>query len=203
MKAVIEELADDVSGRWAVLPVSPIWLIAFGVAVLALGGLAFFSIVTATIVSVYFVAIGMIVAGALEIALGLRSTSSGQKMTWLLVGALYVAAGCFALFNPLLAAGVLTLLLGASLVAAGLVRFLISFQMRAGSQWWWTAASAAVTTLLGALVLAQWPASSLYILGVFLSVDLLAAGLAWVLVGVAAMSAADLPGTPGTAASTS
>lgn len=202
MTAVIGQ-TDDLSERWAALPVSPMWLIAFGVAVLALGGLAFFSIVTATIVSVYFVAIGMIVAGALEIALGLRSTSSGRKMTWLLVGVLYVAAGCFALFNPLLAAGVLTLLLGASLVAAGLARFLISFQMRAGSQWWWTAASATVTTLLGVLVLAQWPASSLYILGVFLSVDLLAAGLAWVLVGVAAMSVADLPGTPGTAASTS
>jgi uncharacterized membrane protein HdeD (DUF308 family) len=171
----------------AALPINPIWFIVLGALLVALGVFAFLSIVTTTIVSVYFVAISMMAAGALEIALGLRSTSSRRKMTWVLVGVLYVAAGGFALFNPLLAAGVLTLLLGASLVAAGVVRLFLSFQMRSDSQWWWVALSAAITILLGVMVLAQWPASSLYILGVFLSVDLLMAGVSWVMIGGAAM----------------
>ena len=203
MRTALEAKTDELSKSVSVYPVLPMWLIAFGVSLVALGSLAFFSIITATIVSVYFVAIGMIIAGALEVTLGFRSRASGRKMTWLLIGSLYMAAGCFAFFNPLLAAGVLTLLLGASLVAAGMVRFLISFQMRRSAQWCWTAASAAVTTLLGVMVLAQWPASSLYILGVFLSVDLLVAGLAWVTIGVAAMGEAGTTRTSGTAASTS
>lgn len=171
-----------------VLPVNPIWIIIFGVLLVGLGVFAFISIVTATIVSVYFVALSMIVAGAVEMTLGLQSRPPRRKMAWVLVGALYVVAGCFAFFNPLLAAGVLTLLLGASLVATGLVRLFLSFQMRSGSQWGWVALSAAITALLGIMVLAQWPASSLYILGVFLSVDLLMAGLSWVMIGAAAMS---------------
>lgn len=203
MRTALEAKTDELNKSASVYPVLPMWLIAFGVALVALGSLALFSIITATIVSVYFVAIGMVIAGALEVTLGLRSRSSGRKMTWLLIGSLYIAAGCFAFFNPLLAAGVLTLLLGAALVAAGMVRFLISFQMRRSAQWWWTAASAAVTTLLGVMVLAQWPASSLYILGVFLSVDLLVAGLAWVTLGVAAMGEAGTTRTSGTVASTS
>jgi uncharacterized membrane protein HdeD (DUF308 family) len=177
-------------------PIKPVWLIVFGVLLVVLGGLAFASVVMATIVSVYFVAITMVMAGAAEIALGLRSSSRRRKLTWVLLGILYIGAGLFAFFNPLLAAGVLTLLLGASLAGAGVVRLLLAFQMRSDSRWWWMALSAAVTLMLGLMVLAQWPASSLYILGVFLSVDLIFAGACWVTIGAAAMSTDDAITTP-------
>ncbi len=180
----------------AVLPIRPIWLAIFGVLLVALGAFAFVSVVTATIVSVYFVAIGMVMAGAAEITLGLQSRSPRRMLTWVLLGVLYVGAGLFAFFNPLLAAGVLTLLLGASLIGAGIVRLLLSFQMRSDRQWWWVALSAVVTTILGIMVLAQWPASSLYILGVFLSADLILAGLGWVMIGGAAMSMNDTAAAP-------
>ena len=170
------------------LPIKPLWLVGFGILLVSLGVLAFASVVTATIVSVYFVAITMVMAGAAEITLGVQSNSSRRKLTWVLVGILYVGAGLFAFFNPLLAAGVLTLLLGASLIIAGIARLFLSIQMRSDSSWWWVALSAAITMLLGVMVLAQWPASSLYILGIFLSVDLIFAGLGWIMIGSAAMS---------------
>lgn len=173
------------------LPIKPIWLLVLGVLLVVLGGLAFASVVTATIVSVYFVAITMVIAGAAEISLGLQSRSQRRKLTWVLLGLLYVGAGLFTFFNPLLAAGVLTLLLGAALAGAGVVRLLLAFQMRSDSRWWWMALSAAVTLMLGIMVLAHWPASSLYILGVFLSVDLVFAGVCWVAIGAAAMSTID------------
>jgi uncharacterized membrane protein HdeD (DUF308 family) len=175
-------------GRKPAPPINPIWLLAFGTLLLGLGPFSFFSIVTATIVSVYVVAISMVMAGAVEIGLGFQSSSTRRQLTWVLLGVLYMCAGLFAFFNPLLAAGVLTLLLGASLVAAGVVRLFIVFQMRSNRQWWWMALSAAVTTLLGLMVLSQWPASSLYILGIFLSVDLLMAGIGWVMIGTAALA---------------
>jgi uncharacterized membrane protein HdeD (DUF308 family) len=176
-------------------PIRPLWLILFGVVLVALGALAFVSIVTATIVSVYFVAISMVMAGMAEVTLGLQSRSTRRKWTWVLLGILYVGAGLFAFFNPLVAAGVLTLLLGASLMGAGIVRLLLAFQMRSNSQWRWVALSAAVTALLGIMVLAQWPASSLYILGVFLSIDLIFAGLCWAAIGTTAMSANEATAT--------
>lgn len=169
-------------------PIKPFWLVGFGILLVSLGALAFVSVVTATVVSVYFVAISMIMAGAAEISLGVQSKSLRRTITWVLLGMLYVGAGLFAFLNPLLAAGALTLLLGASLVGAGVMRLILSFQMRSNDQWWWAALSAAVTALLGIMVLSQWPASSLYILGVFLSVDLLFAGLCWTTIGIAAMA---------------
>lgn len=180
----------------AALPVKPVWLIVLGVLLVLLGALAVVSVMTATIASVYFVAITMVMAGAAEIALGLQSRSRRAMLTWVLLGTLYVGAGVFAIFNPLLAAGVLTLLLGASLVGGGVMRLLLSFQMPSGSQRWWMAISAAVTLLLGIMILAQWPTSSLYILGIFLSVDLIFAGGCWVAIGAAALFANDAMVTP-------
>lgn len=159
------------------------WMIAFGVALAALGALAFGSIVTATFATVFFVALMMIAAGAAEIVIGLQATSRSGLSLRVILGALYAAAGVFTLMNPLLAAGLLTLFLGASLIAAGLLRFFLAFQMHAGTSWGWVALSGAVTALLGACILAQWPVSSLYILGVFLSIDLLLAGMGWISLG--------------------
>jgi uncharacterized membrane protein HdeD (DUF308 family) len=40
-----------------------------------------------------------------------------------------------------------------------------------------------ITLLLGLLILAHWPVSSLYILGLFLGIDLIMAGVAWIGLG--------------------
>ena len=49
----------------------------------------------------------------------------------------------------------------------------------------------AITTLLGALVLAQWPYSGLYVLGLFFGVDLVFAGIGWIGVGLALRNKTD------------
>jgi uncharacterized membrane protein HdeD (DUF308 family) len=41
-----------------------------------------------------------------------------------------------------------------------------------------------ITVLLGVLILARWPVSSLYILGLFLGIDLIMAGASWVGIGL-------------------
>jgi uncharacterized membrane protein HdeD (DUF308 family) len=110
----------------SVMPIKPVWLVVFGALLTVLGVYALASVMTATIVSVYFVAISMVVAGTAQIALGLQSRSPRGATTWVLLGLLYLGAGLLAFFNPLLAAGVLTLLLGTSLVAGGLIRLLLS-----------------------------------------------------------------------------
>ena len=161
------------------------WIIAFGIALVALGIVAFGSVVTATIVSVFFVGMMMIFAGVVEIAVGFQAKSWSRFFLWMILGLAYAVAGMFALANPLLAAGVLTLLLGASLVATGLLRIVLAFQMKAGSAWGWVAVSGAITTALGAMILAQWPQSSLFILGLFLSIDLVVAGISWLSLGLA------------------
>jgi uncharacterized membrane protein HdeD (DUF308 family) len=52
-----------------------------------------------------------------------------------------------------------------------------------GMPWIWVVLSGAITLLLGLIILAHWPVSSLYILGLFLGIDLVFAGAGWIAVG--------------------
>ena len=61
----------------------------------------------------------------------------------------------------------------------------VAFQMQTGTPWIWVAISGVVTTLLGVMVLAQWPYSGLFVIGLFFGVDLVFAGAGWVGFGLA------------------
>src|SRR5215217_8985020 len=97
--------------------------------------------------------------------------------------ALYIVAGLVTFSNPLLAAALLTLLLGASLVASGIMRLILAFSMKDGAHWGWVLLSGLITLLLGFVILSRWPVSSLYVLGVFLGIDLVLAGASWIAIG--------------------
>jgi uncharacterized membrane protein HdeD (DUF308 family) len=55
--------------------------------------------------------------------------------------------------------------------------------MKEGMPWIWVVVSGLITLLLGLIILAHWPVASLYILGLFLGIDLIFAGVGWLAVG--------------------
>jgi uncharacterized membrane protein HdeD (DUF308 family) len=63
------------------------------------------------------------------------------------------------------------------------MRIFLAFSMKRETPWIWVLLSGVITLLLGLLILAHWPVSSLYILGVFLGIDLIMAGAAWIGLG--------------------
>ncbi len=99
-------------------------------------------------------------------------------------GFLYIAAGVLCVVNPGLASVVLTLLLGAGLIAARVVRLLLAFQLPRAEPRGLVFLAAAVTILLGLIIVAHWPLDSVYVLGTLLGVDLLFHGVGWVAFGV-------------------
>ncbi|MBR0896037.1 HdeD family acid-resistance protein [Bradyrhizobium tropiciagri] len=161
------------------------WIVALGVIYLIAGVLAFGSVLFATVVSVLFVGAMMIVAGVAEIINAFQFKTWGKFLFWLLLGALYVVAGFITFENPLLAAATLTLFLGIALVVSGIVRVFLAFSMTSEAPWGMVAISGLITLVLGAMILAHWPVSSLYVLGIFLSVDLICAGVSWISMGMA------------------
>ncbi|MFO1149146.1 MAG: HdeD family acid-resistance protein [Alsobacter sp.] len=169
---------EALRGRWG-------WIVGIGVLLLVFGMVALGSVVTATVASVWTVGLMMILSGASEMAHGFAMKTWGKSILWIILGLLYGLAGVFTFMNPLLAAGVLTLLLGAGLVASGIVRIILAFQMKSCQPWIWVVLSGLVTVLLGGMILAHWPASSLYVLGIFLGIDLVFAGVSWIMMGLA------------------
>jgi uncharacterized membrane protein HdeD (DUF308 family) len=141
------------------------------------------SVVMAAIATVFVVGIMMLIAGVAEVFHAFQIKTWGRFLFWQLLGALYIVAGFLTFENPLLAAALLTLLLGASLVASGIMRIVLAFSMKESMPWIWVVVSGVITLLLGLIILAHWPVASLYILGLFLGIDLIFAGAGWLAVG--------------------
>ena len=138
----------------------------------------------ATVASVFVVGIMMLIAGIAEVINAFQVKSWGKFFLWILLGVLYILAGVATFENPLLAAALLTLVLGAALVASGIMRIILAFNMKEGTPWIAVVFSGVVTFLLGLIILARWPVSSLYVLGLFLGIDLVFAGVGWIGVGI-------------------
>jgi uncharacterized membrane protein HdeD (DUF308 family) len=156
------------------------WILALGIVYVIAGLVALGSVVMATVASVLIVGVMMIVAGVAEIINAFQCKGWGRFLIWVLLGALYIVAGFITFENPLFAAAILTLLLGASLVASGIMRIILAFSMKREQPWIWVLLSSLVTLLLGLSILAHWPVSSVYILGIFLGIDLVMAGASWI-----------------------
>jgi uncharacterized membrane protein HdeD (DUF308 family) len=171
------EAIERLRGKWAAIT-------AFGVLLVVLGFAALAFWLFATIAAVTLNGVLFLIAGAGEIGIGMHSRAWGQFFLWLIGGVLYVAAGVLCIANPLLASVVLTLLLGAGLLVAGLVRAYLATQLPAGQPRGLVFVAAAVTILLGLIIVSHWPLDSVYVLGTLLGVDLLVHGVGWVSFGM-------------------
>jgi uncharacterized membrane protein HdeD (DUF308 family) len=160
------------------------WIVALGIIYVIVGLVALGSVAIATAASVLVVGIMMVVAGIAEVFNAFQVRTWGKFALWLLLGALYIFAGIITFQNPLLAAVLLTFMLGVALVISGVMRLIIAFSMKESTPWAWVALSGAITSILGLVILARWPVSSVYVLGLFLGIDLVIAGASWIGIGL-------------------
>ena len=171
------EAIERLRGKWAAIT-------AFGVLLVVLGFAALFFSLIATIVTVTLNGVLFLIAGAAEVGIGMHSRTWGRFFLWVIGGLLYIAIGLLCIVNPILASVALTLVLGAALIAAGLVRAFLAFQLPADQPRALVFLAAAVTILLGLIIVSHWPLDSIYVLGTLLGVDLLFHGVGWVNFGV-------------------
>jgi len=159
------------------------WFVAIGVLMSFLGFVALLLVVSATIASVYTIAVFMIIAGGAEIAMGLSSQSWGRFFLWVIGGIAYIVVGAFALAQPLMAAAVFTLLLGAAMLATGVIRIYIGTHLGKsvrGS----VIFAGIVTAVVGFIIILGWPANSFIVLGLLLGIDLIVWGAGWITLGL-------------------
>jgi uncharacterized membrane protein HdeD (DUF308 family) len=160
------------------------WLVALGVVYVIAGLIALSSVALATVATVVVVGVMMLIAGVAEVINAFQVKSWSKFPLLILLGALYIIAGFIAFENPLLAAAVLTLMLGVALVVSGIMRLVLAFSTKERMTWLAVALSGLISLLLGLIILTRWPISSVYILGLFLGIDLIFAGAGWIGVGL-------------------
>ncbi|OWV96942.1 hypothetical protein ATY81_21020 [Rhizobium sp. R72] len=161
------------------------WFAVLGALLIVCGLIALANVALATVVSVYYVGILMLIGGIVYLVHAFQVRTWGQVLVWALSGVLYVLAGFFAFENPLLASAVLTLFLAIALLIAGVFRTWVGWRMRPVRGWGWVLVSGIITALAGVVIATGWPVNSLWVLGLFLACDLLIQGWSMLAFGLA------------------
>ena len=156
------------------------WFVGLGALSIVAGLIALGNLMVGTLVSVLFIGAVMTVAGIAHIIHAFQVREWSAFLVWLLTGLLYTAAGLLIAYNPLLGASVFTLFIGFMLIASGVMRIVVAFRLRDHAGWVWMLLAGLVTLLLGLMIASHWPTDSLWVLGMFLGIDLLFTGVALV-----------------------
>lgn len=153
-------------------------LMGFGILSILLGIAGTFMSVTMTMTSILILGIFVIIMGVLLLIESFSAPEWKGKLGNLALSILYVLAGLVIVAYPEASAVWFTLFLAAFLVAIGMMRIVTGFQVKdelAG--WGWMVFGGILNIILGIMIYADWPASGLWVIGLFISIELIIQGV--------------------------
>ncbi|MEU6339521.1 DUF308 domain-containing protein [Streptomyces sp. NPDC046977] len=152
------------------------WVAALGVVLVVCGLIGLFYVGIATITSMVLFGWLLLIGGIVGLAQAVQNRDHNYFWLALVVAALYIAAGVVVIRNPEQTAAALTMFAALLFLTGGIFRLFGGLVVR-GPQMVWTLIQGAIGILLAVLVLANWPHSSVYVIGAFFSLALLFDGL--------------------------
>lgn len=160
-------------------------LLTWGILLLVLGIIALAAANYTTLLTVMVFGVILLIGGLIILVDAFTNWWGrwGGFLLHLLIGILYGALGVTLIQNPLWGSATITLLIGVFYLVLGGFRMIESLIYRIGP-WGWMFFSGVISALLGFLILNHWPNSSLYIIGLFIGVDLLFGGWAYIMVAL-------------------
>jgi uncharacterized membrane protein HdeD (DUF308 family) len=141
-----------------------------------LGTIALSSMFWTTMATVLFFGAMLVAASVIHILHAFWAIDWKGFFTQLIVGILSGIIGWVLLSNPGVGAATITLLIAVLFISAGLFKIAGSLLLDI-EEWGWLLASGIVSLALGLLILARWPSSALWVVGLFIGIDLLASGI--------------------------
>ncbi|MFD8147407.1 HdeD family acid-resistance protein [Streptomyces sp. NPDC059708] len=139
----------------------------------------------ATLTSMFLFGWLLLLGGVVGLVQAVQSRKSNYFWLAVIVAAVNLAAGFVILRRPEASAEALTMFAALLFLTGGVFRLAGSLVVR-GSNFGLALVQGAFGILLGVLILARWPGSSLYVIGTFFSLALLFDGLSLIAVGMGA-----------------
>lgn len=173
----LEKLAPDLGWKK---------LAALGAVTLIGGLLAFLNPFAASLAAEAVAGAAFLVAGGMQLWQGVTDTTKGTRDRWMtgLLGAVFVLFAISLVLNPLAGLVTLTFLVAIFFTVIGALRVALAWHLRPETGWGWIMTSGVLSLALAALIVLSLPEGALGLLGLFLGIDLTAAGvvslaLAW------------------------
>lgn len=169
---------EEVRKNWS-------WFLGLGLLLIVLGAAVMSSSYYATVFSVFLFGVFLIGGGIVQIIQSFMARKWSGLFLSLLLALLYLITGLLCVAKPAVMAISLTLWIAAFCFIAGLFRMLSSLIIRF-NHWGWVFFNGLVTFILGLMIFADWPLSGLWVIGLFIGIDMILTGWAWVILSLSA-----------------
>lgn len=162
------------------------WFLVLGISLLILGMISIGSGVATmyvTAITVVFFGFLLLISGLAQVVSSFWAGQWSGFLVHLLVGILYTVVGYQILDKPDIAVAMLTLLIAALLIVGGIFKIIGAMAIRF-HDWGWVLLSGIISVLLGIMINEGWPASSLFVIGLFVGIELIFNGWSWIMFSV-------------------
>jgi len=153
------------------------WSVFMGILTAIVGIVMIVYPVATAAASTVFVGSALIVAGVAQTIFAFASGSAGRFFLNILLGVLYGIAGISLVAYPGIGLVTLTAVLGVMLIAEAISETFMAFALPAGAGRGGFLVNAGFSLLLGVMILAQWPVSSVWAIGTMVGVAVLVNGI--------------------------
>ncbi|MCE3044915.1 MULTISPECIES: HdeD family acid-resistance protein [Legionella] len=160
------------------------WLMALGIFFVLLGAIGLSMVVGLTLASMLFLGILLIIAGCSQIVDVFKSKHWRAVIWHAFIAVLYIVGGGLVIYDPLLASSLITLMLATVLIVIGLSRFIMASTLK-GSSAFILILAGIIAIALGVMIIMQWPISGLWVIGLFIAVELMVDGWAYIFLAIA------------------
>jgi uncharacterized membrane protein HdeD (DUF308 family) len=167
-----------------------IWmfLVVMGCALVLIGGAAISSSFIAGLATVVVFGLLLLASALVQVVTAFWGRRWRGFFLHLLAGGLYFIAGMFLVQNPVEAAVGLTFLVAICMLVGGVFRITVSLLERFDG-WGWVLLNGVVSLVLGAAIWSQWPLSGLWVIGLFVGIEILFSGVSWITLGLSVRAA--------------
>jgi uncharacterized membrane protein HdeD (DUF308 family) len=167
------------------------WLLALGILFFILGIIGLGMSVGLTLVSVLFFGWLVIIGGAFQLVEAFKVKGWKGILWHLLLALVYLFAGGIIVYDPVGGAIALTMFIAAALIAAGVLRIILAFQLKGEQGWWWPLVGGLLSVVLGVLIMARWPSAALWIIGMFIAIEMISNGWSYIMIALIARRTAE------------
>jgi len=154
-----------------------------GVALVVLGSMCIADPLIASIASVVVLGFLMLAGGITQIISSFWSGNWSGMLLHMLIGVLYAVVGYMFIDQPVVNMALLTKFIAIFLIVAGTFR-IVSALMTRFHDWGWVLLNGIITLLLGLIINRQMPEASLWLIGLFVGIEMIFNGWAWIMLSL-------------------
>ena len=174
-----DEVFGELKKHWA-------WMLSLGIVMVILGVIGLGMTVLFNEIVVMYFGFLLLFGSGVQLMQAFRAEAWKGRVWHVLIALVYIVGGIIAITEPVIAGMTLALLIAWTLIVIGMLRLFMALQMRGANGWLWTLLGGVLSVVLGVMIINEWPQSGLWVIGLFVAIEILFAGWSQIMIALAA-----------------